>query len=486
LLQLHLAIVLFGIDIEKMSYQSIDNGNKSRRGWVDKNNHYERYYCETCNVWLASDKASVLTHRNGKKHLDNTKFAQSKKLNASAAQEKQQAAMQASLKQMEMAAKASYQQDYCLFAESTMGLAPLTAASINSVPNENILNSNHPAPQISSSSDIFKEPVVKHERKEWDDRKKQRDAEKQKHRVNQDASNEDNESGSNHKRRKITINENDGYYSTGENTVWLNGAIYGEILEEDMPIQIWLGNAAATETELKLPENQRHWKDGLIVALRTSTQQSNDMFEDRMVVDVAYLDKPNDSDELMKKSVRLRHVRILLGNEADDRIPTTLDEARVLAMGGEVVKPSNIESASLEIDESTGLSGWSTVHINRTTIRNEMKAERDLIRKERKEAVTKAEKAAKDAERRRMEEAKVSNADDSALGAYDIWGRTKDGYKGVQIHVNESSVNTAKISVHDYGKKLAMDGVNTGFKNKSTGTLKKKRQNRRTTSADDD
>ena len=469
-----------------MSNQSIDNRSKGRRGWVDKNNHYERYYCETCNVWMASDKASISTHRNGKKHLDNTKLAHSKKLSAFAAQDKQQMAMQASLKQMEVAAKASFQQDYCLFADSTMGLAPIAAASINGVPIEYMLNTKQTSHPINSSSDILKQPVIKHERREWDDRKKQRDAEKQ--RVKQDASNDDDASGSNHKRRKITIGANDGYYSTGENIVWLSGATFGEILEEDMPIQIWLGNALATETELKLAENQRHWKDGLVVAVRT--QQSNENVEGRIVVDVAYLDKPNDSDEQIKKSVRLWHVRILLGNDADDRIPTTLDEARVLAMGGEVVKPYNIESASLVIDESTGLSGWSTVHINRTTIRNELKAERDLIRKERKEAVTKAEKAEKDAEMRRMEEAKTSNADDSALGAYDIWGRTKDGYKGVQIHANESSMNTAAstASVHNFGKKLATDGVKTDFKSKANlkSSMNKKRQNRRTTTADDD
>lgn len=470
-----------------MSYQSIDNGSKNRRGWVDKNNHYERYYCETCNVWMASDKASILTHRNGKKHQDNTKMAQSKKLTASAAQEKQQAAMQASLKQMEMAAKASFQQDYSQFADSTGELASNTTAPINFSLTKDILNSNQPSPApISSSSDVFKQPIVKHELKEWDDRKKQRDTEKQKRRINQDASNDDNESGPNHKSRKITIGENDGHYSTGGNVVWLHGAIFGEILEEDMPIQIWLGSALATENELKLPGNQRHWKDGLIAAIRA--QRSNDSYEDRMVVDVAYLDKPTDSNEQMKKSVRLRHVRILLGNEADDRIPATLDEARVLAMGGEVVKPSNVESATLEIDESTGLSGWSTVHINRTTIRNELKAERDLIRKERKEAAAKAEKAEKDAEMRRMEEARISNADDSALGAYDIWGRTNDGYKGVQIHANASSMNTSTLSVHDYGKKLATDGVNTGFKSKTNlkNAMAKKRQNRRTTSTDDD
>ena len=471
-----------------MSSRPNDNDNKSRRGWVDKNNHYERHYCEVCNVWMGSDKASILTHRNGKKHVDNTTLAQSKKSNATAAQEKQQLAMQASLKQMEVAAHANFQQDYCLFADgSTPVLAHLTTATFHNFPTNGLQSSSQILPPIHSSSDTHHQPVDKHERKEWDDRKKQRDLEKRLNRKEQDNTN-DNTSGPNLKRRKITIGKNDGHYSVEENVVWLHGATFGEILEEDMPVQIWLGNAAASETEFKLPENQRYWKDGLIVAIRT--RQLPDDYEDRMVVDVAFLEKPDDLEEQLKKSLRLRHIRILLGNIADDRIPTTLDEARVLAMGGEVIQPTNQESQSLEIDESTGLSSWSTVHVNRTSIRNELKAERDLMRKERKEATVKAEKAAKEAEMRRMEEAKTLNADDSALGAYDIWGRTKDGYKGVQIHAAESSLTTtaANVSVHDFGKKLAMGGVHTEFKSKSNlkNTMAKKRQNRRTTSADDD
>ena len=466
-----------------MSFRPNDNGTKSRRGWVDKNNHYERHYCETCNVWMASDKASILAHRNGKKHIENTKLEQLKKSRANAAQEKQQVAMQASLKQMEVAAQASFQQDYCLFADTSAGIAcnVASAALVNNFP-INDRFSSLPYPPIQNPSSILKEPIVTHERKEWEDRKKQRDLEKRKNQIEQGASDE----GTTVKRRKTTIGENDGHYSTEENVVWLNGAVFGEILEDDMPIQIWLGNDSATETELKLPENQRYWKHGLIAAVRT--RQSPDNYEDRMVVDVAYLDKPDDTEEQLKKSVRLRHIRILLGNSSDERIPVTLDEARIFAMGEESIQPTSVESAALEIDESTGLSGWSTVRINRTTIRSELKAERDLIRKERKEANAKAEKAAKDAEMRRMEEAKVSNADDSALGAYDIWGRTKDGYKGVQIHATESSSNTANVSIHDYGKKLAADGVNTGFKSRSNSksAMAKKRQNRRTTSADDD
>lgn len=335
-----------------MSFRASDHGNNSRRGWVDKNNHYERHYCEVCNVWMASDKASILTHRNGKKHIDNTKLAQSKKLNATVAQEKQQLAMQASLRQMEVAAKASFQQDYGLFA-ATSGLAGVTTTHhLYDFPTNDLQNSSQQLPPIISSADTHMQPNEKQELKEWDDRKKQRDIEKRKNRNDEDITTDE----FNVKRPKMKmIGENDGHYSTEENFIFLSGVIFGEILEEDMPIQVWLGNASASEVEFMLPENQRHWKDCLIVTIRK--RQSYDGYEDRMVVDVAYLDKPDDLDEQLKKSVRLRHIRIQLGNKADDRIPTSLDEARILALGGEVIQPVNTESTNLEIDEATGLSG---------------------------------------------------------------------------------------------------------------------------------
>ena len=72
-------------------------------------------------------------------------------------------------------------------------------------------------------------------------------------------------------------------------------------------------------------------------------------------------------------------------------------------------------------------------------------------------------------EARRMEEAKVENADDSARFAYDVWSRTKDGYKGVNSHAKP------KIEVHDLAKKLS-DGTSVGFKK-----TKKKDVNRCTT-----
>ena len=204
------------------------------------------------------------------------------------------------------------------------------------------------------------------------------------------------------------------------------------------------------------------------------------------VVDVAYLKNPVDTDETLEKSVALSRIRILLGG--DDRIPDTLEEARIMAMGGEEIVEGEATQQSLEqqeqqkeFEEATGLSGWSTVQIKRTTVRQELKEERERKRQQRREAVREAEQQKKQAEIRKMEEAAVANAEDSALGAYDVWSRgDQDGYKGVNIH----DEGTNKIDVHDTAKKLSEGKGPVGFKK----TFKKKKgaQNRRKTSADDD
>jgi hypothetical protein len=91
-----------------------------------------------------------------------------------------------------------------------------------------------------------------------------------------------------------------------------------------------------------------------------------------------------------------------------------------------------------------------------------------------------------------MEEAKVSNADDSALGAYDVWNRgAAEGYKGVDIH------GEAAVEAHEQlpGRKLAAatregGGGPVQFKKPAAfrsgaGAAAARKRNRRTTSADD-
>jgi WW domain-binding protein 4 len=476
-----------------MSFRQAGGSNSSAngksRGWKDNKNHYERHYCEVCNVWMASDRASILTHENGKKHAEKFQEAQAKRSLELAAQEKQKRSLQMSLQQMESSAAASMQQDYGLFGASgnnfqgtshissllSSSVTPHVVPSISAIPPLPLPLPTGNVPSPASNS-------VKQEKKEWNDRKKQRDVEKKKKKRNDDDESGDDEATN--KRKKIKISEHEGYYSSSDGSqTWLEGVVFGGMLEEDLPIQVWVGNPEASRSELQLSDNQRHWKDGLIAAVRQ--RPSSEAYSDRMVVDVAYLPTDDSTDETLIKSVRLQHVRILLGgHDKDDRIPRTLEAARLLAMGGEeiVVKPPKVGTGDDEIEEATGLSGWSTVKIKRTTIHNDLKEEREAARKKRKDALLKAEKDAKETEARQMEEAKVSNAHDSALGAYDVWNRTQDGYKGVNIHAGPGANGTST----EFGKKLATDGTVAFKKSAQRGVSAKKKRSLRTTSADDD
>lgn len=437
-----------------MSYKRLDN-NKHKR-WKDRN-HYERHYCELCNVWMASDRQSILHHEQGAKHQSKARHFEIEKRKKSEREEEQQKLIQASLMHMEAAAVASIGRDYGRF----------TASSTTNTTSRRILPSHAP----SSTAPPRKPPPIPPNDKvasktEWNERKRQRELEKKK-RNESIGNNEDDDDAADEfsKRRKVEIGENEGSYEFNGIT-WLEGVTFGDILEEEMPIQLWLGNPNCTEAEVRMHMNSNHWKDAIVAAVRQRPNEPRRA--DRIVLDVAHLH--NDSEQI-NKSVPLRHVRIQLANTADDRIPDTLLEARLLAMGGEQVQvePSPQQA---KVQESTGFSGWSTVAIKRTTVRNEQKAERDALRRKEREA----EQQAKEAEARKMEEAKVSNADDSALGAFDVWNRTKSGYKGVDIH------SKPIVQVEDFAKKVA-DGP-VAFK-KIAFKAKKKKSNRRTTSADD-
>ena len=109
-----------------------------------------------------------------------------------------------------------------------------------------------------------------------------------------------------------------------------------------MPVQLWTGPATASMEQKRLVERDMYWKNALIVAVRRrrkppSGDDDNDDDEEETipVVHVAYLANPDDTDETMEKNVPVDRVRIILG--ADPCIPETLEEARLLAMGGEEV-----------------------------------------------------------------------------------------------------------------------------------------------------
>ena len=294
--------------------------------------------------------------------------------------------------------------------------------------------------------------------------------------------------------------------------VWLEGHVFGGgILEPDLPIQLWTGPLLTPPPEgRRLPEHKHHWTDALVAAVHRRRQQrhqrekplspsvvssaaihdeesddEDDCSDMVVTADVSYLEYPDASDETLVREVPLNRIRILLGDSRDDRIPDNLEEARILAVGGaeeEVtteLSPTAAAAATV-VDEATGFSGWTTVAVKKTTARLELKEERARLATQRREAAVEAARQVKLAEARKMEESRVANADDSALGAYDVWNRgAKEGYKGVDIH------GEVPVEAHELGKKLATATEGTVAFKKPAFKAKNRSQNRRKTSSED-
>jgi len=416
----------------------------------------ERHHCVVCNVWMGGDRQSIMLHENGKKHKENVEKNLENQRHDKLQEEKAQKLLQSSLAEVEAAAARAHALDPT-FAVSQASLdfsasQQVPTSSFSAAPIRGAQPSNRAS---ASANDDDKEKQA------WESRKKKREASKQK-------KDNDQQEEPKKKKQKHKLAPDEGHYTHGDNT-YLEGPSFAELLEEDMPIQIWTGSGFANLGEKKLPEKEYHWRNGLVLAVRKSSKD-----DVGIVLDVAYLMQPTDEEETLEKSVSPGRVRIILGG--DDSIPDTLEEARLMVMGEEVTEVQE----DVKVDENTGLSSWGTVSIRKTTARSELKEERARIRAKKREERFKAEEERKAVEERRMEEAKVENADDSALGAYDVWNAGKAGYKGVNI--NQES----KLDVQDTAKSLAK-GSAVGFKKKGSAAFKKakKKQNRRTTSADD-
>jgi WW domain-binding protein 4 len=493
----------------------MSNSNK-KRSWERQ----ERHHCQYCNTWMGSDRQSILLHENGQKHKAAVDQYMLDKRAAKAEQDKAASLIQRSLAQMEAAAQQAHAIDAAYYGGHSVpppppppppvpsGFPPHYPFPVHSAPPPPpiVHSSIPPPPPNDSKQQGSNRGASVQEKRQWEDRKKHRQEDNERKRKDRtgdgDGEGSDNEidgGGRSHSHsvaaKRIKTDPDFGHYrgSVDPTKTWLEGDAFGEqLVEEDMPVQLWTGPVLATSPEKRLPERDLHWKDALILAVRkqrlNTTVDANLGDESEvptLVVDVAYLESPDAEQETIVKSVPLHRIRILLGDPKDERIPETLEEARIIALGGVEEESTATGGASAAagsapvIDDATGLSSWTTVSVKKTTVRQELRDERERLRQKRREAALAAQREAKRAEERKMEEAKVSNADDSALGAYDVWNRgAKEGYKGVDIH------GEAKVEVHELGKKLAEQGAVVQFK-KPTFKSKAKKQNRRTTTSDD-
>lgn len=255
-----------------------------------------------------------------------------------------------------------------------------------------------------------------------------------------------------------------------------------------MTVQIWTGSPSMTSDYKKSADSQALWKNCIILKIHTDRIVSSDKETEEgatIKCRVSYLKNVNDEDETIEKRVEASRLRLILG--ADEFTPATIDEARLALLGGEEVTVLDT-ALKVEIDENTGISGWTVSSVRKTTVNCELKQERLRQKVKKREEKEKEENKSKEAEGRRMEEAKHENADDSALGAYDVWSTSgKSGYKGVQINAN------AKLDVSETAKSLSRGKKNIKFKKRGSSNKEsfmskkaKKKKNIRTTFSEDD
>jgi hypothetical protein len=525
-----------------MSSLSNKAGGAGTRGRTkNKWENDKRHYCAVCNSWMGSDKQSILIHDSGKKHIENVEFQLEQRRKDKAGKEKQQTLLEASLRQMNQAADVTHAQDFVHYGGGATRQGPMA----NTIPSayhpqapsqypvstppamthfppaatlQSNLSSSQPAPsafmassqQQPTPSDIanlphgvsinlnMKNRNIKKEQKveemaSWQSRKQ--------HRENSDTNEEAGEAdvSSNataviaERKRSRAMLENEGYYELSEQT-YLEGEVFDLLLEEDMPIQIWTGgDIQSTKQDLRRTDMSHLWKDGLIVKLYKRKQVELDEAKEDISCDVAYLRHAEDDDETMERHVDPQRIRLVVGQ--DDMLPSSVEEARaalqsILGSSTDAHIATQADDAAAivkeEIDENTGFTKFITVSVKRTTKYQEEREQREHQREQRREEEVRKMEAKKDLEQRKMEEAKHASVDDSALGAYDVWG-SKKGYKGVDI--DSANNSTDKREVTDFSKSLANGKQNVAFKKRGASFSKakqaKKRNVRRTTADDD-
>jgi WW domain-binding protein 4 len=410
----------------------------------------ERHYCAYCNAWMGSDRQSILIHENGKKHKEAVEANLKKRRDEKLQEEKDQNEITKSLKLMEAAAIRAHAADVALGA-----FAP--SAPSNAAP---LLHSSMLQQQESTKTIN----TTKVELKSWHDRKEKRKTD----------DTQIHEVVSKVKRKKLDF---DGHHKIGEN-IYLSGEVYAPIFEEDIPVQIWIGSPTTNMLFRQSQEASQSWRTGFLIRVYKPTVSRDEIDAKDVTCDVTYLKDIADEDETIEKKVSSDRIRLILGS--DDSIPKSVEEARLSLLGEEVIHYDH--GADAEIDENTGLSSWGTVSVRKVTVSQQVQEERARMKAKRLEDLEKEKMKEKEANQRRMEEAKHAGADDSALGAYDVWSTsTKGGYKGVNIH------KESKLEVTDFAKSLSKGKVDVKFKSvakkgKTPSNINKKKMRRVTTS----
>lgn len=454
--------------------------------WKDPKERWrtnDRHYCQICNAWMSSDRNSILVHENGKKHKEKLEESLIAKREMKEKADIGRNRLEEQFRAIENAAAKAHvgdvlsgafgnssihatstqqqqQQEQHEYIHAKQHAAPIQATNVNSSKRSKT-NRDERAKEKSSEMDS------------WHARKQRREG----------LENDKDVIGETSARTSQyhELAEHEGYYKHGSIT-FFDGSFFWPLIQEDMSAEIWIG-PGLPDVSVKArcrEENSPLWKTGIVVKIHRP-KAVNSAGASASKFDFAYLRNASDNDETIDFDVECSRIRLVLGS--GEGIPSTIEEARLALKGGEDVITLE-DQFSPEFDENTGFSSWGTVVVRQTTVKHEESKIRAKIKARKVEEEQACQDAKKDADARMMEEARHANADDSALGAYDVWNSGKGGYKGVKIN------HDMKLDINDTAKSLA-NGEKVSFKKRqqsgSSAQFKKykKKNFRRKTTGDD-
>jgi len=422
-----------------MSYSQLQQQKKGgNEPWRNK----ERHYCAVCNAWMGSDRQSIMLHENGKKHKENVEKDLVNRRDEKKKKEKNKKDLDNVFASINAAVGGGGGSTTNFGSAKPWETLTQQCVQVQSIPTiqQPIKKESKPKQQpIKVTSSSTTKPKVQ---------------------------------------TKPVFNPNVGHYEL-EGITYLEGKTYAKVLEEGMPIQLWLGSYIATDEEKRDLRNYNHWKKMALLAKVVKKRGAGGEDDDvKITCHVSYLLNATDDEETLESNVLPSRIRLVLGS--DPLIPSTMEEAHLALMGGEqTIQVNNDGDKEQAIDEATGLSGWSTTTIRKVSSHYEQNQEKKRQRQHEKEVAEYKEKKEKEIQARKMEEAKYANAHDSALGAYNVFDTAASGsgraYKGVDIN------KETKMEVTDTAKSLSKGLGSVAFKKKKI----KKKGNVRKTFADD-
>ena len=186
----------------------------------------ERHYCAFCNVWMGSDRQSIMIHENGKKHRENVEANLEKRRKDNLKREKEEKDLEASLRRIEQVAAVAHAKDVTsgytrnnlLSSTSYSGQAIINPSSRNNhdpwLPNNN--NNNIPATNTTSQHRKKFQNTNTNNKKiivdSWQERKRMREVSRgPEGDVKNNADGQTNTSKK-VKRDNIQLSENEGHY----------------------------------------------------------------------------------------------------------------------------------------------------------------------------------------------------------------------------------------------------------------------------------